>query len=95
MHAVGLSSKDGLEVLIHVGVDTVDMAGKGFRCHVKEGQKVCLGDPLITYDLDEIQAAGHSNAIAVVVTNSDKFSGVALQISGEVASGIKVLQATR
>lgn len=95
LHAVGLASKDGLEVLIHVGVDTVDMAGKGFRCHVKEGQKVCLGDPLITFDPDVIHAAGHSDAIAVVVTNSDDFSNVELRISGAVASGIKILQAAR
>lgn len=92
LHAVGLASEDGLEFLIHVGVDTVDMAGKGFRYHVKNGQKVHMGDPLIDFDSNVIKAAGHSDAIAVVVTNSDDFSGVELQRSGEARHGELILR---
>lgn len=92
LHAVGLVSEDGLEVLIHVGVDTVDMAGRGFKYHVKAGQKVRLGEPLIEFDSDVIQAAGHSNAIAVVVTNGDEFSKVELQESGTVKQGTLILK---
>lgn len=92
LHAVGLASEDGLELLIHVGVDTVDMAGKGFKYHVKNGQKVHLGDPLIEFDSGIIQAAGHSDAIAVVVTNSDDFSGVELQTLGKIGHGELILK---
>lgn len=95
LHAVGLCSGDGLELLIHVGVDTVDMAGKGFKYHVKDGQKVRLGDPLIEFDSEVIRAAGHSDAIAVVVTNSDDFSGVELQNPGEVRHGERILKANK
>ena len=56
--------------------------GKGFRYLVKNGQKICAGDPLIAFDRAAIQAAGHSDAIAVIVTNSDAFSAVELKASG-------------
>lgn len=92
LHAVGLASEDGVELLIHVGVDTVDMAGKGFTYHVKNGQKVHLGDPLITFNRETIRAAGHSDAIAVVVTNSDEYSAVELQTSGAAESGTLMLK---
>lgn len=92
LHAVGLTSADGLEVLIHVGVDTVEMAGKGFRYFVKEGQKVRRGDPLIEFDRSVIQAAGHSDAIAVVVTNSDDFSGIEVQEPADVRQGTLILR---
>lgn len=92
LHAVGLVSNDGVEVLIHVGVDTVDMGGKGFRYHVKDGQKVRLGDPLIEFDRETIKAAGHSDAIAVVVTNGDDYSAVDLQAEGDTQRGALLLK---
>lgn len=95
LHAVGLASEDGVEVLIHVGVDTVEMAGKGFKYYVKDGQKVRLGDPLIGFDRETIRAAGHSDAIAVVVTNGDDFSSVELRASGDTASGTLLIKATK
>lgn len=94
-HAIGLNSEDGIELLIHVGVDTVEMEGQGFQYHVKEGQKVRLGDPLISFDREAIKAAGHPDAIAVVVTNSDAFSGVSLLTTGSAASGVPMLKANR
>lgn len=95
LHAVGLSSDDGVELLIHVGVDTVDMAGKGFRYHVKNGQRVRLGEPLIAFDREVIKAAGHSDAIAVVVTNSDEYTGVELQATGTVTQGTVIMKARK
>lgn len=95
LHAVGLLSEDGMELLIHIGVDTVDMGGKGFEYHVKEGQRVKLGDPLIGFDRQVIQAAGHPDAIAVVVTNGDDFSAVELLATGPVPSGMRILKAKK
>ncbi len=92
LHAIGVASDDGVELLIHVGVDTVDMAGKGFRYHVKDGQKICRGDPLISFDRQVIREAGHADAIAVVVTNGDDFSAVELQTTELVSSGTAILK---
>lgn len=94
-HAIGVASSDGMEVLIHIGVDTVEMAGKGFTALVKEGQKISRGDALIRFDRDAIREAGHSDAIAVVVTNSDEFSAVTLETEGAVNAGAVVLKAAK
>lgn len=95
LHAIGLQSDNGLELLIHVGVDTVDMGGKGFRYHVKHGQRVRLGDPLIGFDREVIRAAGHSDAIAVVVTNADEYAAVELQTTQAVSGGALILKARK
>ena len=71
LHAVGLTSEDGIEILIHVGMDTVEMQGKGFKALVKVGDKVKAGTPLLKVDLDAIRAAGHPTATAIIVTNAD------------------------
>ncbi len=72
-HAVGITSPDGMELLIHVGVDTVDMKGDGFDCFVQAGQKVKAGDRLITFDRAKIAAAGHPDMVAVLLTNADDY----------------------
>ena len=74
-HAVGIES-NGMEMLIHVGVDTVNMHGDGFTCLVKEGDQVKLGQPLIIFDRAKIKAAGYSDTVAVLLTNSDDLEGV-------------------
>ena len=75
-HAVGLTSCDGVELLIHVGVDTVKMQGDGFQVFVTEGQKVKTGEKLLKFDRDKIRKAGYSDTTAVLVTNSDDYSSV-------------------
>lgn len=75
LHAVGIESQ-GMELLVHCGVDTVDMKGQGFTMLVKEGQSVKTGDPLLTMDLEVIRGAGHPTTIITAVTNSDDFTGV-------------------
>ena len=67
-HAVGLQLDNGMELLIHVGIDTVSMHGDGFTLHVNEGDKVKLGDPLITFDADKIRKAGHPAITAFLVS---------------------------
>ena len=74
-HAVGVES-NGMELLIHVGVDTVSMNGDGFECLVKEGDAVKAGQPLIRFDRAKIKAAGYSDTVAVLLTNSDDLEGV-------------------
>lgn len=68
-HAVGLTLDNGAELLIHVGIDTVSMNGDGFQLHVKEGDRVRLGDKLITFDPEKIRAAGHPTTTAFLVTD--------------------------
>ncbi|MBR3334739.1 MAG: PTS glucose transporter subunit IIA [Clostridia bacterium] len=74
-HAVGIES-NGMEMLIHVGVDTVNMQGDGFTCLVKEGDEVKAGQPMIRFDRAKIKAAGYSDTVAVLLTNSDDLEGV-------------------
>ena len=74
-HAVGVEC-NGMEMLIHVGVDTVNMNGDGFKCLVKEGDAVKAGQPLITFDRAKIKAAGYSDTVAVLLTNSDDLENV-------------------
>lgn len=72
-HAVGITAPDGMELLIHVGVDTVEMNGDGFACFVQQGQKVHAGDKLLTFDRQKIAAAGHPDMVAVLLTNADDY----------------------
>ncbi|MBR0508069.1 MAG: PTS glucose transporter subunit IIA [Clostridia bacterium] len=74
-HAIGIES-NGMELLIHVGVDTVNMQGDGFECLVSEGDVVKLGQPLIRFNREKIKAAGYSDTVAVLLTNSDDLEGV-------------------
>lgn len=70
-HAIGIRSNTGLEILIHVGLETVTMNGEGFTGHVKEGDKVRVGDKLITFDLELIKEKATSTITPIVVTNGD------------------------
>lgn len=69
LHALGLAGDGGVEVLLHVGVDTVEMKGDGFVYHIREGQRVHTGDPLITFAPEKIKAAGHPIITAFVVSD--------------------------
>lgn len=70
-HAIGLRSVAGLECLIHVGIDTVNLNGQGFRLLVEEGQTVRLGEPLIELDLDALRLSGKALSTPVIITNGD------------------------
>lgn len=76
LHALGLMSEDGIELLIHVGVDTVTMDGKGFRALVKTGDKVKMGQNLLQFNLARISEAGLDSTVAIIVTNSDDFKEI-------------------
>ena len=77
-HAVGVTSADGMELLIHVGVDTVAMAGDGFECFVQIGQKVKAGEQLITFDREKIKQAGHPDCVAVLLSNSANYPDLSI-----------------
>lgn len=94
LHAVGIEAGE-VSVLIHVGVDTVEMNGDGFHTEVKMGQTVKKGDLLMTMDLAKIAAAGHSAVAIMAVTNTDEFSAVELVASGEVQAGDDVLKISK
>lgn len=72
-HAVGITGPGEMEVLIHVGIDTVNMKGEGFEVHVSEGEKVKAGQKLLSFDMEKIRAAGYSATTAVLLTNSDDY----------------------
>ncbi len=72
-HAIGITGPGEMEVLIHVGIDTVNMHGDGFKIFVSEGEKVKAGQKLITFDISKIKAAGYSTTTAVLLTNSDDY----------------------
>lgn len=85
-HALGLVTEAGLEVLVHIGLDTVSLEGKPFTVHVAEGQKVAAGDLLVTADLDAIRAAGRETSTVVVFTNGDVIKSVKLEQTGSLAA---------
>lgn len=90
LHAIGLEA-GGAEILIHVGVDTVEMNGDGFANLVREGQRVKRGDLLLTMDLDKIRAAGHPATVIMAVTNADELGAVIPVGAGRLRPGDAVL----
>lgn len=90
-HAVGLSTADGMEILIHVGLNTVELNGKFFEYAVAEDQQVKRGDTLITFDMDGIKAAGYKLNTPVLVTNSDDYVSVKVVADGAVKAGEELL----
>lgn len=82
-HAIGMISDSGVEVLIHVGVDTVNMKGDGFELFVNMGDKVKAGQKLLTFDIEKIKAAGYSTTTAVLVGNTYQYSKVVVQKVGK------------
>ncbi|WP_270211797.1 PTS transporter subunit IIBC [Streptococcus anginosus] len=84
-HALGLLTDSGLEVLVHIGLDTVSLEGKPFEVHVAEGQKVAAGDLLVTADLEAIKAAGRETSTVVVFTNAQAIKSVTVETFGKVA----------
>lgn len=75
-HAIGLLSDSGIEILIHVGIDTVKLNGEHFTAHVKEGDRIAAGDLLVTFDRDSILAKGFDLCTPVIMSNSDDFRGL-------------------
>ena len=85
-HAVGIVSEEGVELLMHIGMDTVSLDGKGFEAHVEQGDKVVVGQQLISFDMDVIKKAGLVTETPVIITNQDDFQA---DVEGDLPRDIK------
>lgn len=94
-HAIGLSLDNGAEILIHIGINTVELNGEGYQAFVKEGDKVKKGQTLVTFDMDLIRSKGYSLVTPVIVTNSDDYAKVELKANGAVSTGDTLLALTK
>lgn len=92
LHAVSMTSDDGVEILVHVGLDTVTMKGEGFKGNVTNGQKVKKGDLLLTVDLDKVKAAGFDIVTPMLVCNTDEYASVEGIFGMDVAPGDDVVK---
>ena len=93
-HAYGITLDSGVEVLIHVGLDTVNLEGKGFDVKVKQGDRVTAGQELVRVDRKTIEDAGYSLTTPVLITNTDKFASVEVVAEGEISSNAPLIRVT-
>lgn len=91
-HAIGLAGDDGVEVLIHVGIDTVNMSGDGFTLWTKQGAHVAAGEALLTFDRDKVAKAGYKDIVMTIVTNSDDYPALEKLASGEIAAATAIIK---
>ena len=91
-HAIGLKSDDGFDILIHVGIDTVNLKGEFFEYIVQEGDKVKKGDTLIKFNIEEIKKAGYSVVTPMVISNTDEFSDIKIISSGRIKATESLLE---
>ena len=95
-HAVGIVSDQGVEMLMHIGMDTVNLEGKGFTAHVSQGDRVKAGDKLISFDIDLIKDAGYVTETPVIITNQDQYQADALgSLPRQIAVGDALMTATK
>ena len=86
-HAIGIKAKNGTEILIHVGLETVKMEGEGFEAHVSEGQAVKAGDKLISFDLELIREKAKSTITPIVITNTDAAESIKTTVGVTATKG--------
>ena len=91
-HAIGLTTESGIELLIHVGLNTVELEGKYYTVHVNDGDKVKKGQTLITFEMDKIKDAGYDVTTPMIVTNTDNFEEVTFLNAGTVNTDSRVLE---
>ena len=90
-HAISITSDSGIQLIIHVGLDTVTLKGKPFTAHVKAGQKIKTGDLLLEFDIEAIQAAGLGIVTPIVICNSDDYTEIQARVGKKVNLGDEVL----
>ncbi|WP_423217638.1 PTS system trehalose-specific EIIBC component [Streptococcus equinus] len=95
-HAIGLISDEGVELLMHIGMDTVNLNGQGFTAHVKQGDRVSVGDTLISFDIEAIKAAGYPVDTPIIITNQNDFQAdVTRKMPCEVTHGETIFTASK
>ncbi|QNQ83237.1 PTS beta-glucoside transporter subunit EIIBCA [Lactobacillus sp. PV037] len=90
-HAIGMRTKDGAEVLMHIGMDTVNLQGKGFKTLVEKGQQVKAGDKLVKFDIPAIEKEGYTVTTPIVITNSSNYEEITPIVNGKVKVGEKII----
>ncbi|WP_436861650.1 PTS sugar transporter subunit IIA [Staphylococcus caeli] len=94
-HAIGLKAENGLEILVHIGLDTVQLDGQGFEVLVESGDSVNVGDPLLKFDLDYIKTNAKSVISPIIITNSDNTSDISVESVAAVKKGeTKIIDVT-
>jgi len=91
-HAVGMTTAEGAELLMHIGIDTVKLGGKHFQAHVVPGQAVKKGELLVSFDLEAIRAAGFPLTTPMLVCNSDDYAAVEPLAGGSIQTGEDLLK---
>lgn len=86
-HAVGIKTVNGIEVLIHIGIETVNMQGEGFEAFAKEGDKVAKGDKLITFDMDLVNEKAESTITPIIITNGDAVESIEKEENKQATAG--------
>lgn len=86
-HAVGIRAKNGSEILIHIGLETVSLKGEGFETHVKQGDTVQAGEKLVTFDMEIISEKAKSTVTPVIITNTDQAASLKVLTEGNVEKG--------
>lgn len=94
-HAIGLTLDNGMEMLIHVGINTVELNGEGYKAHVEEGDKVVRGQTLITFDIPLIQSKGYKTITPVIITNPDDFKDIHKAADGNVDFLDKLIETSK
>lgn len=90
-HAIGITKEDGLELLIHVGMDTVQLDGKYFESHVQQGEHVIEGQLLLEFDIEKIENEGYSLTTPIIITNSDKYNKLNITKESELSVGSPII----
>ena len=91
-HAVNMVSEDGVEILLHIGIDTVKLGGQYFEAHVSDGQEVKKGDLLISFDMDKIKAAGYKVTTPIIIGNTDDYASVEPAAENSISAGDIILK---
>ncbi len=94
-HAVSLESDDGVEILVHIGLDTVNLKGEFYEAHVAAGDKVKAGDLMISLDIDKVKAAGYDVITPVIICNTDDYAAVDGVTGSEVVPGDTIIKITK
>ncbi|MEE0871694.1 MAG: PTS glucose transporter subunit IIA, partial [Bacteroidaceae bacterium] len=90
-HAVGMTTDDGVEVLMHIGIDTVKLGGKYFEAHVAPEQKVKKGDLLVSFDMEVIRAEGYPLTTPMIICNTDDYKSIRILTSGTIQNGTDLM----